>query len=208
MARRLTDDHDGELNTLPDLVSPSFSGCERHFWFFALLVVIRRGRERVVGVSLSWSTWSRLKRTDELGSDFQTPSSHIPLSLFQPQPRPLQLSPLNAWSHVSWHYAGSRLVPLHLLVPLGFLLRERRLLLRSRQGRNFQNYPRQSFWLMELLLHPWSRSVAVWVSRGPLAVQPVRHFDSMHVTTSNFGLEYISSPFAVVRDRGQTQSTP
>ena len=53
---RLTDDHDGELNTLPDLVSPSLSGCERHFQFFALLVVVGGGIERVVGVSLSWST--------------------------------------------------------------------------------------------------------------------------------------------------------
>ena len=53
---RLTDDHDGKLDTLPDLVSSSLSGCERHFWFFALLVVVRKGRERVVGVSLSWST--------------------------------------------------------------------------------------------------------------------------------------------------------
>lgn len=53
---RLTDDHDGELNALPNFVSPSFSGCERHFRFFALLVVVRRGIERVVGVSLSWST--------------------------------------------------------------------------------------------------------------------------------------------------------
>lgn len=161
MARRLTDDHDGELNTLPDLVSPSFSGCERHFWFFALLVVIRRGRERVVGVSLCWSTWSRLKRTDELGSDFQTPSSRIPFSLFQPQPRPLQLSPLNAWSRVSWRCAGSRLVLIHPLVPLGLLLRERRLLLRSKQEGNFQNCLTQSCWPMELLLHPWNLSMAV-----------------------------------------------
>jgi len=55
---------------------------------------------------------------------------------------------------------------------------------------------------MELLLHPWNRSMAVLVSRGPLPVQLVRHFDSMHVTTSNFDLEYISSPFSVVRGHG------
>lgn len=56
VTERLTDDHNGELNTLPDFVSPPLSGCERHFCFFALLVVVRRGIERVVGVSLSWST--------------------------------------------------------------------------------------------------------------------------------------------------------
>jgi len=99
---RLTDDHDGELDTLPDLVSSSLSGCERHFWFFALLVVERRGRERVVGVSLSWSTTFEAKADRRVWkATFKLRRHTSTLPSFQPQPRPSRLSLLNAWSLAS-----------------------------------------------------------------------------------------------------------
>ena len=42
---------------------------------------------------------------------------------------------------------------------------------------------------MEPLLHPWSRSMAVWALENRPAVDPVRRFDLVPVTISNCRLE-------------------
>jgi len=74
--------------------------------------------------------WVQAKADGRVGKRLSNSVVTHPTPLFQPQPRPLQNPPLNAWSRVSWHYAGSRLVLFDLLVSLALLLRERRLLLR------------------------------------------------------------------------------